>query len=162
MQEVRIGSDLLGAEQIIGHLREACVKMSKGAQCASDFREMGIAEQTYYRCRLEYGGIKVYQARRPRDLGIEYKRLKKAVADLSLDKLILKEALEGKDYVPTDEDVAWNTSGRSRTFPSGVSVGRLVSQGRPGGGLIRFRMMRNDCGRRLSGQPADMVVTATG
>jgi putative transposase len=56
---------------------------------------MGIAEQTYYRWRKQYGGLKVSQAKRMKDLEREYQRLKKAVADLTLDKLVLKEALEG-------------------------------------------------------------------
>jgi putative transposase len=58
-------------------------------------RELSITEQTYYRWRREYGGMKVTQARRLKDLEKENTRLKKAVADLTLDKLILKEALEG-------------------------------------------------------------------
>jgi hypothetical protein len=58
-------------------------------------REAGIAEQTYYRVRWEYGGIRTAQARRLKDLEKENKRLRKAVSDLSLDKQILKEAFEG-------------------------------------------------------------------
>ncbi len=83
------------AEQIIGYLREADVKVSQGMNVGQICREIGIAEQTYYRWRREYGGMKVDQARRLRDLEKENTRLKKAVADLTLDKLILKEALEG-------------------------------------------------------------------
>jgi putative transposase len=58
-------------------------------------RELGITEQTYYRWRKEYGGMKVSQARRLKELEQENTRLKRAVADLTLDKLILREALEG-------------------------------------------------------------------
>ena len=65
--------------------------MSVGQIC----RQQGIAEQTYYRWRKEYGGLKVSQAKRMKDLERENSRLKKAVADLTLDKLVLKEALEG-------------------------------------------------------------------
>jgi transposase-like protein len=83
------------AEQIIGHLREADVKISQGVNVLQICREMGIAEQTCYRWRREYGGMKVDQARRLRDLEKENTRLKKTVVDLTLDKLILKEALEG-------------------------------------------------------------------
>ena len=82
-------------EQIIGILREADVKLSQGRSVEQLCREMGITEQTYYRWRREYGGMKVTQARRLKDLEKENTRLKKAVADLTLDKLILKEALEG-------------------------------------------------------------------
>jgi transposase-like protein len=82
-------------EQIIGILREADVKLSQGRSVEQLCRELSIAEQTYYRWRREYGGMKVTQARRLKNLEKENTRLKKAVADLTLDKLILKEALEG-------------------------------------------------------------------
>jgi transposase-like protein len=82
-------------EQIIGILREADVKLSQGRSVEQLCRELGITEQTYYRWRREYGGMKVTQARRLKNLEKENTRLKKAVADLTLDKLILKEALEG-------------------------------------------------------------------
>ena len=82
-------------EQIIGMLREAEVRLAKGEKIKSICRSLGITEQTYYRWRKEYGGMKVSQARRLKDLEKENGRLKKAVAELTLDKLILKEALEG-------------------------------------------------------------------
>ena len=72
-----------------------CIFMAQGRSVEQLCRELGITEQTYYRWRREYGGMKVAQARRLRDLEKENTRLKKAVADLTLDKLILKEALEG-------------------------------------------------------------------
>ena len=82
-------------EQIISMLREADVQLSRGQKVAQICRELGIAEQTYYRWRREYGGLKVSQARRLKELERENTRLKRAVADLTLDKLILKEAVEG-------------------------------------------------------------------
>jgi len=82
-------------EQIIGMLREAEVRLAKGEKIKSICRSLGITEQTYYRWRKDYGGMKVSQARRLKDLEKENGRLKKAVAELTLDKLILKEALEG-------------------------------------------------------------------
>ena len=82
-------------EQIIGILREAEVKVSQGRSVEQLCRELSMTEQAYYRWRREYGGMKVAQARRLKDLEKENTRLKKAVADLTLDKLILKEALEG-------------------------------------------------------------------
>ena len=82
-------------EQIIGILREAEVKVSQGKSVEQLCRELSMTEQSYYRWRREYGGMKVAQARRLKDLEKENTRLKKAVADLTLDKLILKEALEG-------------------------------------------------------------------
>jgi transposase-like protein len=82
-------------EQIIGILREADVKLSQGKNVGQICREMGITEQSYYRWRKEYGGMKTAQVKRLKDLERENGRLKKAVADLTLDKLILKETLEG-------------------------------------------------------------------
>jgi transposase-like protein len=82
-------------EQIIGKLREAEVALAKGQTVVGVVRMLGITEQTYYRWRTEYGGLKVEQAKRLKDLERENARLKRAVADLTLDKLILKEAAEG-------------------------------------------------------------------
>jgi putative transposase len=82
-------------EQIIRMLREAEVHLSQGKSVKLVSRELGITEQTYYRWRKEYGGMKVSQARRLKELEQENARLKRMVADLTLDKLILREALEG-------------------------------------------------------------------
>jgi transposase-like protein len=82
-------------EQIIGILRKAEVVLAQGTKVAEMCRDLGVSEQTYYRWRKEYGGMKISQAKRLKDLERENTRLKKAVADLILDKLILQEALEG-------------------------------------------------------------------
>jgi len=82
-------------EQIIGMLRKAEVELSQGQNVSMVCRGLGITEQTYYRWRKQYGGMKVSQDRRLKELEKENTRLKRAVADLTLDKLILKEALEG-------------------------------------------------------------------
>jgi transposase-like protein len=82
-------------EQIIGLLREMDVKISQGKSVGQICREIGISEQTYYRWRKEYGGMKTVQVKRLKDLERENSHLKKAVAELTVDKLILKEALEG-------------------------------------------------------------------
>ncbi len=82
-------------EQIINHLREAEVLLSQGKTVGEVCRRIGVSEQSYYRWRREYGGLKVDHARRLKDLEQENVRLKRAVADLTLDKLILKEASEG-------------------------------------------------------------------
>jgi len=83
-------------EQIIGLLREAEVRVSQGEPVGLICRRLGISEQSYYRWRKVYGGLKLDQAKRFKDLERENERLKKAVSELTLDKLILKEALEGK------------------------------------------------------------------
>ena len=82
-------------EQIITALREADVGLARGKSVKLISRELGITEQTYYRWRREYGGMKVSQARRLKELERENGRLKRAVADLTLDKLILEEAAKG-------------------------------------------------------------------
>jgi len=82
-------------EQIINHLREAEVLVSQGQTIGEICRRIGVSEQSYYRWRREYGGLKLDQARRLKVLEQENARLKRAVADLTLDKLILKEAAEG-------------------------------------------------------------------
>jgi len=82
-------------EEIIGRLREAEVALAEGAIVAEVCRKIGVTQVTYYRWRKKYGGMRVEQARRLKELEVENARLRKAVSDLTLDKLILKEAAEG-------------------------------------------------------------------
>ena len=82
-------------EQIIAMLREAEVALAQGKTVGEVCRGLEISEQTYYRYRNEYGGLKVDQARKLKALEKENGRLKKAVAELTLDKLILQEAARG-------------------------------------------------------------------
>ncbi len=90
-----MGRRTFTAEQIISKLREAEVLLSQGSSVGEASRKLGISEQTYYRWRKEYGGMRVEQARRLRELEKENSRLKKLVAEISLDKAILKEAAKG-------------------------------------------------------------------
>ncbi len=83
------------AEQIIAKLREAEVGLAKGQPLALVVRKLEIAEQTYYRWRKEYGGLRVDQAKRLKELEKENGRLKKLVADQALDNAILKEVASG-------------------------------------------------------------------
>jgi transposase-like protein len=83
------------AEAIIHKLREAEVLFAQGNSIAQACKQLGITDQTYYRWRKSYGGMKVDQAKRLKELEAENARLKRAVADLTVDKLILKEAAEG-------------------------------------------------------------------
>ena len=83
-------------EQVISKLREAEVKLAKGTAIAQVCKDLAITEQTYYRWRKEYGGLKLDQARRLKDLEKENGRLKRLLADAELDKAILKEAVAGK------------------------------------------------------------------
>ena len=84
------------AEQIIGYLREAEVLLAKGSSIPQICKKIGIAEQTYYRWRKEYGSLSVDQAKRLKEVEKENTRLRRLVSDLSLDKAILKEVAEGK------------------------------------------------------------------
>jgi putative transposase len=82
-------------EQIISKLREAEILLSQGSTIGEASNKIGVTEQTYYRWRKEYGGMRVDQARRLKELERENTRLKRLVADLSLDISILKEATRG-------------------------------------------------------------------
>jgi len=83
-------------EQIIRKLREADCWLSEGKTIAEIVQRLGISEQTYHRWRNQYGGMKADDAKRLKELATENVRLKKLVADLSLDKQILEEVLKGK------------------------------------------------------------------
>ena len=82
-------------EQIIGKLREAEVELAQGRSVAEVCRSLGVTEQTYYRWRKEYGGLKMDQAKRLQVLEQENTRVRRAVADLTLDKQILQEVTRG-------------------------------------------------------------------
>ena len=90
-----MGRKIYPPEKIVRKLREAEVLISQGNTIAQASRLLGITEQTYYRWRKQYGGMQISQAKRLKELENENARLKKLVADLSLDKAILKEAAEG-------------------------------------------------------------------
>jgi putative transposase len=83
------------AEQIISKLREVEVKISQGITAAEAIRSIGVSDQTYYRWRREYGGMRTNQAKRMKEIEKENIRLKKLVAELSLDNAILKEVSRG-------------------------------------------------------------------
>ena len=83
------------AEEIVNKLREAEVLIAKGAPVAQSCKQIGVTDQTYYKWRREYGGLKTDQAKRFKELERENARLKKLVADQALDMEILKEAAKG-------------------------------------------------------------------
>ncbi len=82
-------------EEIVAKLRQVDVLVSQGKSVADGVRAIGVTEVTYYRWRQEFGGLKSDQVKRMKDLEAENARLRRAVADLTLDKLILKEAASG-------------------------------------------------------------------
>ena len=82
-------------EEIVAKLRQVDVLTSQGTPIADEIRTIGVTEVTYYRWRNEYGGLKSDQLKRLKDLETENARLRKAISDLTLDKLILQEASRG-------------------------------------------------------------------
>lgn len=90
-----MGAKRYKPEEIISKLREAEVQLAEGASVGEVVRRLGVTQVTYYRWRKEYGGMKVDQAKRLKDLEKENARLKRLLADAELDKAILKEAASG-------------------------------------------------------------------
>lgn len=82
-------------EEIVAKLRQVDVLVSQGQSVANAIRSIGVTEVSYYRWRREFGGLKSDQVKRLKELEAENARLRRAVADLTLDKLILKEAASG-------------------------------------------------------------------
>ena len=82
-------------EEIVAKLRQVDVLVTQGQSVADAIRSIGVTEVTYYRWRQEFGGLKTSQVKRLKELETENQRLRKAVADLTLDKLILAEAARG-------------------------------------------------------------------
>src|ERR671938_1076766 len=87
-------------DEIVAKLRQVDVLVSQGQTVADAIRAIGVTEVTYYRWRQEYGGLKSDQVRRMKELETENQRLRKAIADLTLDKLILQEAARGNLLPP--------------------------------------------------------------
>ena len=90
-----MGKSSYTSEQIINKLREVEILINQGATTGEASRKVGITEQTYYRWRKAYGGMRIEQAKKLKELEKENTQLKKLVADLSLDNSILKEAARG-------------------------------------------------------------------
>ena len=95
-------------EEIVAKLRQAEVLVGQGKTVAEAVRAIGVTEPTYYRWRAEYGGLKLDQVKRLKQLEAENGRLRKAVADLTLEKLILKEAASGNVWsTPPQQGPSW-------------------------------------------------------
>ena len=131
-------------EQIIHQLRDAEVLLARGQTVKDICRKWSLTDPTYYRWRQEYGGLKLDQAKRLKDLERANSRLKRAVAELTLDKVILKEAAEGTFYAPPDDvgrssrsvtDGAWPNDrpvrcGGNRDPPNGIRPTPVVTRKR--------------------------------
>ena len=90
-------------EQILNKLREAEILLNQGTTLPVVWKKIGVSDCTYYRWRKEYGGMRIEQAKRLKELEQENSRLKRLVADLSLDNAILKETARGNSYKPVPQ-----------------------------------------------------------
>jgi transposase-like protein len=90
-----MGKRGLGAEQIVSKLRQIEVLMAQGKSAALACKDAGVSQQSYYRWRKEYGGLEIDQAKRMKDMERENARLKRLVADLSVEKQVLKDIASG-------------------------------------------------------------------
>src|SRR5262245_11885207 len=95
IKEDRYGEKRYKPEEIVAKLRQVDVLVSQGTSMADAIRQIGVSEVSFYRWRQEFGGLKIERVKRLKDLELENNRLRKAVSDLTLDKLILTEAAKG-------------------------------------------------------------------
>jgi transposase-like protein len=129
-------------EQIIGKLREAEIVLAQGGTRADACRRLSISEQTYYRWRKEYGGLKTDQARRMKDLEKENARLRRAISDLTLDKLILQEAARGNYRALRDDGAVSIMSARNCLSLNAASAAFSASTDRRSVKFCAGRMTR--------------------
>ena len=114
-------------EEIVAKLRQVDVLTAQGKPVAEAVRTIGVTEVTYYRWRKEYGGLKLDQVKRLKELEMENQRLRRAVADLTLDKLILAEAARGNALAPRAGVFVLSTSERCWICRNGASAVCWVS-----------------------------------
>lgn len=118
-------------EEIVAKLRQVEVLTAQGKSIAEAVKTIAVTETTYFRWRAEYGGLKSDQVKRLKDLETENARLRKAVSDLTLEKLILKEAASGNWQAPSAVAPASSAPSRGSGFPSVSPAARSASIGRP-------------------------------
>lgn len=157
-----MGQKRYTAEDIIGHLRTMEIETGKGLAVIDACRKVGITEQTYYRWKKEYGGLRMDQAKRLKGLEQENARLKRLVADLALDNSILKEVAAGNFYARPDAE---RRSAMCRTHSRSQNAGRAAWWGNAGPrssmSPVR-RMTRSSCGCASSPSHASMGGTGIG
>ena len=117
-------------EEIIAKLRQVDVLVSQGQSMVEAIRQIGVSEVTFYRWRQEFGGLKIEQVKRLKELELENSRLRKAVSDLTLDKLILTEAAKGNFQAPRVGAPASSISEDNCMSPSAAPVRRSGSTAR--------------------------------
>ena len=129
-------------EEIVAKLRQVDVLVSQGRSVAEAVRSIGVTQFTYYRWRKEFGGLKTDQVKRLKELEEENERLRKAVSDLTLEKLVLREAASGNFRAPPAAVPASTTSGRSSRCRNALPAAYLASIDRPSGRCRRGGPMK--------------------
>src|SRR5262249_25225887 len=148
-------------EEIVAKLRQVDVLVSQGQNMVDAIRQIGVSEVTYYRWRQEFGGLKSEQVKRLKDLELENSRLRKAVSDLTLDKLILQEAAGENFYAPRVAVPALRRCERSCMPPGVALVGRWGSIARRTArprGAVRTRSVSPPILSSLLGNTAAMAI----
>ena len=130
------------SEEIVAKLRQVDVLTAQERPVAEAVRSIGVTEVAYYRWRQEYGGLKSDQVTRLKDLEEENARLRKAVSDLTLEKLILKEAASGNWQAPPAAAAASSVPSRRSVFPSASPAASSASIDRRSARLRRRPMTR--------------------
>ena len=131
-----------GAEEIVAKLRQVELLMTQGRSAADAVRAIGVTEATYYRWRKEFGGLKGDQVRRLKELEAENARLRRAVSDLTVEKLILKEAARGNFSAPPAAVPAWSGLSLNLGSPNVWPAEFWDSTARRSARCQRRRMMR--------------------
>ena len=148
-----MGAKRYRPEEIISKLREAEILLAHGVGVGEAIRRLGVTQVTYYRWRKEYGGMKLDQAKRLRDLEKENARLKRLLADVELDKAILKEAASGNWWSPPANVASLSIRVVSSASLNAGLAGWWASTGRPSGESRGSLMMRMRSPQRSSSWP---------
>src|SRR3712207_5308012 len=148
-------------EEAVAKLRQVDVLVSQGQSVAEAIRAIGVTEVTYYRWRREFGGLKSDQVKRLKDLEAENARLRKAVADLTLDKQILTEAARGNYWAPRAGAPASSTCGGRCPSPSAAPARRSGSTARRGARRRGAATTKSGSRPTSSSSPGCMGATAT-
>ena len=149
-------------EDIVMKLRQVEVLQGQGMSVAEAVRQVGVTQQTYYRWRRQYGGMSRDQLKRLKELEKENARLRRAVSDLTLDKLILTEAARGNFYALRAAGSASTACGRRLAYRSAAPAARSASIARPSARFRKVGQMRTSSRRTSSSWRRSMAVTATG
>jgi transposase-like protein len=130
------------SEELVAKLRQVDLPLSQGKPAVEAVRAIGVREATYDRWRREFGGLKADQVRRLKDSEAENARLRRAVSDLTVEKLILKEAARGSFQAPPAAVLAWGKLPRNSGCPNAWRVGFWRSTARRSARRRRRRMTR--------------------